>query len=76
MLEDQRDTLALVDKFESWMDGTCLVVDENDNIIDFIPGKLLKYSEKERYFKTVNIYKLGADFQKMYMCRFWRRMPA
>ena len=64
LLEDQRDTLALVDKFESWMDGTCLVVDENDNIIDFIPGKLLKYSEKERYFKTVNIYKLGADFSK------------
>lgn len=35
LIEDKRDTLALVDKFESWMDGTCIVVDENDNITDF-----------------------------------------
>lgn len=42
LLEDERDTLVLVDKFENWMDGTCVVVDEEDNILDFIPGKLLK----------------------------------
>ena len=64
LLEDERDTLVLVDKFESWMDGTCIEVDNEDNIVDFIPGKLLKYSEKERYYKTVNIYKLGADFSR------------
>lgn len=64
MLEDERDTLALVDKFANWMDGTCIVVDKEDNIIDFIPGKLLKFSDKERYYKTVNIYKLGADFSQ------------
>lgn len=64
LIEDKRDTLALVDKFESWMDGTCIVVDENDNIADFIPGKLLKYHEKEHYYKTVNIYKFGAEFSQ------------
>ena len=64
ILEDTRDTLALVDKFENWMDGTCIVVDDEDNILDFIPGKLLKYSDKERYYKTVNIYKLSADFSR------------
>ena len=62
LLEDDRDTLALVDKFENWMDGTCIVVDQDDNITDFIPGKLLKYQEKEHYYKTVNIYKFGAQF--------------
>ena len=36
LLEDERDTLVLVDKFENWMDGTCVVVDEEDNILDFI----------------------------------------
>ena len=46
------------------MDGTCLVVDEDDRIVDFIPGKLLEYSQKERYYKTVNIYKLSADFSR------------
>ena len=64
LLEDKRDSLALVDKFESWMDGTCIVVDQDDNITDFIPGKLLQYREKEQYYKTVNIYKFGADFSK------------
>lgn len=64
LIEDERDSLALVDKFENWMDGTCIVVDHDDNITDFIPGKLLKYSEKERYYKTVNIYKFGAEFSR------------
>lgn len=64
LLEDDRETLALVDKFENWMDGTCIVVDDEDNITDFIPGKLLRYSEKERYYKTVNIYKFGAQFSR------------
>lgn len=64
LIEDERDTLALVDKFENWMDGTCIVLDHEDNITDFIPGKLLKYHEKERYYKTVNIYKFGAEFSK------------
>lgn len=64
LLEGKRDSLALVDKFESWMDGTCIVVDQDDNITDFIPGKLLQYREKEQYYKTVNIYKFGADFSK------------
>lgn len=64
LLEDKRDSLALVDKFESWMDGTCIVVDQEDNITDFIPGKLLQYREKEQYYKTVNIYKFSANFSK------------
>lgn len=64
LIEDERDTLALVDKFENWMDGTCIVVDKEDNITDFIPGKLLEYKEKENYYKTVNIYKFSAEFSK------------
>ena len=64
LLDDKRETLALVDKFESWMDGTCMKLDENDCIADFIPGKYLKFSEKENYYKTVNIYKFSAGFSK------------
>ena len=63
-LEDERANLALVDKFESWMDGTCMELDENDHIENFIPGKYLKFSEKENYYKTVNIYKFSADFSQ------------
>ena len=40
LINDKRDTLALVDKYESWMDGTCLKLDADDNIIGFASGIL------------------------------------
>lgn len=64
LLQDTRETLALVDKFESWMDGTCMVLDEEDCICDFIPGKYLNFDEKDSYYKTVNIYKFSTHFSK------------
>lgn len=64
LLQDKRETLALVDKYESWMDGACMVLDEEDCICDFIPGKHLKFSEKTNYYKTVNIYKFSRHFSK------------
>ncbi len=64
IIKDERGTLALVDKFESWMDGTCVVLDEDDCICDMIPGKYFKFSEKEKYFKTVNIYKFSQHFSR------------
>lgn len=64
LIEDPRETLALVDKFESWMDGTCTVLDEDDCIVDFLPGKYLNFAEKEHYYKTVNIYKFSQHFSK------------
>ncbi len=53
---------ALVDKFASWMDGTCMVLDDDDSIKDFIPGKYLKFEDKGGYYKTVNIYKFSQHF--------------
>ena len=62
LIEDPRETLALVDKFASWMDGTCMVLDDDDSIKDFIPGKYLKFEDKGGYYKTVNIYKFSQHF--------------
>lgn len=64
LLNDNRKTLALVDKFESWMDGTCMEINDDDCIVDFIPGKYLKFSQKEKYYKTVNIYKFSKYFSE------------
>lgn len=64
LIEDERDTLALVDKFESWMDGTCTILDENDCIVDFVLGKYLNFVEKDNYYKTVNIYKFSSHFSR------------
>lgn len=64
LVADPRPSLAIVDKFESWMDGTCMRLDEKDKILDFIPGKYLKFYEKDSYYKTVNIYKFSKEFSK------------
>lgn len=62
LLDDVRPNLALVDKFESWMDGTVVKLDEEDNITEFIPGKRFQYAEKDVCYKTVNAYKFSRDF--------------
>ena len=64
LVKDPRDTLAMVDKYESWMDGTCVKLDEYDNIVAFVPGKSFDFKEKEEYYKTVNIYKFSKHFSQ------------
>ena len=64
LLDDPRDTLALVDKYESWMDGTCVKLSKTDSIDSFVPGKKLKFLESSEYYKTVNIYKFSKDFSQ------------
>lgn len=64
LINDPRKTLALVDKYESWMDGTCVKISQNDEIEDFIPGKKFKFNEIKDYYKTVNIYKFSKKFSE------------
>ena len=70
LLNDPRETLALVDKYESWMDGTCVKLGEDDSIDAFIPGKKLNFNETECYYKTVNIYKFSRRFSKTHYVPF------
>ena len=70
LVRDPRPTLALVDKYESWMDGTCVKLDEDDNIEAFVPGKKFKFDEIKDYYKTVNIYKFSKDFSKTHYVPF------
>ena len=67
---DPRDTLALVDKYEPWMDGTCVTLDEDDNIVSFIPGRQFRFNNVSDYYKTVNIYKFSKAFSSMYYVPF------
>ena len=55
LLSDPRETLALVDKYESWMDGTCVKLGEDDSIQVFVPGKKFVFDECREYYKTVNL---------------------
>jgi len=64
LLADPRPDLALVDKYESWMDGTVVTLDEEQNILQFINKEKFRYSDIASYYKTVNIYKFSAEFSK------------
>ena len=70
LLNDSRDTLALVDKYESWMDGTCIKIGEDDAIEAFIPGKKFRYEDADKYYKTVNIYKFSKHFSQTHYVPF------
>lgn len=56
------DNVALVSKYETWMDGTMVRIDDDRNIVNFIPKAAFKYSDTDFYYKTVNIYKFSRDF--------------
>lgn len=70
LVDDERDTLALVDKYQSWMDGTCLKLNEDDTIREFVPRRNFKFSEVNEYYKTVNIYKFSKTFSVNYYVPF------
>lgn len=54
--------VALVDKYETWMDGTMVRLDESNNIVNFIPKKDFRYEDVSSYYKTVNIYRFSKEF--------------
>ena len=70
LMEDSRDTLALVDKYANWMDGTCVKLGEDDSIEAFVPGNKFKFEEISSYYKTVNIYKFSKSFSETYYVPF------
>ena len=70
LVSDQRETLALVDKYESWMDGTCVKLADDDSIEAFVPGKKFKFNEIKDYYKTVNLYKFSKHFSKTHYVPF------
>ena len=53
---------APVTKYESWMDGTMVRIDRDNNIVNFVPKAAFDFKETDSYYKTVNIYKFSKEF--------------
>lgn len=64
ILADERPNIALVAKYETWMDGTMVRIDGDGNIVNFVPKKAFNYQEVDLYYKTVNIYKFSKTFSQ------------
>lgn len=66
---DYEDT-ALIAKYEEWMDGTMVTLN-NDNVIDsFVEKKDFDYEKVDKYYKTVNIYKFSQNFSERFYIPF------
>ena len=63
-------SLVLVDKFESWMDGTVVTLDEHDGIKAFVAKREFDFDKTDAYYKTVNIYKFSRTFSQLYYVPF------
>ena len=70
LIDEPFPNLALVDKYESWMDGTVVTLDESNHIVRFIDKGGFRFDEIKDYYKTVNIYKFSKEFLKQYYIPF------
>jgi histidinol-phosphate/aromatic aminotransferase/cobyric acid decarboxylase-like protein/choline kinase len=70
LVADPEPNLAVVSKFEAWMDGTVTMVDDERNIVSVIDKTSFKWKNVEKYYKTVNIYKFSKEFSRSYYLPF------
>jgi histidinol-phosphate/aromatic aminotransferase/cobyric acid decarboxylase-like protein/choline kinase len=64
LIKDPFPNLALVAKYESWMDGTVVKINEFNEIVNFVPKEAFNWAEADQYYKTVNIYKFSKEFSR------------
>lgn len=70
LVDSNYASAAVIAKYEEWMDGTVVTLD-NDNIIsEFIERKDFDYNKVDNYYKTVNIYKFSKEFSNRFYLPF------
>lgn len=64
LINNSFPNLALVAKYETWMDGTMVCIDDDNNIVNFVTKAAFRYADVDKYYKTVNIYKFSKEFSQ------------
>ncbi len=62
LVNNKNNNVAVVAKYEDWMDGTVVTIDSEERITEFITKKEIKQENTNEYYKTVNIYKMSKEF--------------
>jgi len=70
LVDETEGSLVLVDKFKSWMDGTCVTLDGENKIRRFVSKREFDYTEINEYYKTVNIYRFKKEFSEFHYVPF------
>ena len=64
LTEDTYPSLALVAKYENWMDGTVVTLKSDCHINNFIDKSHFLFTDIRNYYKTVNVYKFSRCFSE------------
>ncbi len=70
IVNDPHPNLTLVSKYESWMDGTVVTIDDDNNITNFLGKNSFNFNHIDDYYKTVNIYKFSKAFSNSHYVPF------
>ena len=70
LIESKEKNIAVVSAYEPWMDGTCTLLNKNNEITGMIDKASFDWSNTSEYFKTVNIYKFSKEFSASFYIPF------
>ncbi len=62
VLNSEEKNSVVVDKYQSWMDGTVVELNKEGEIKSFIGKSDFNFEDVDDYYKTVNIYKFSKSF--------------
>lgn len=62
LCKQKEKNVVAVAKYESWMDGTCVTLNDDLTIKKFVEKQHMKIDQLDKYYKTVNVYKFDRDF--------------
>ncbi len=70
LVKTDGEAVAVIHKFEDWMDGTVVILDDYGNIASFLDKSAIVWENSANYYKTVNIYKFSKEFFSKYYFPF------
>jgi len=70
LAEDPHPSLALVAKYESWMDGSVVTLYDDCCIKEFLGKEYFRFEDIKSYYKTVNMYKFSQNFSSNHYVPF------
>lgn len=70
IVDSKYDSAAVIAKYEEWMDGTVVTLNDEGFINSFIERKNFEYKNADNYYKTVNIYKFSKEFSERFYLPF------
>lgn len=70
LVNSKYESAALIAKYEEWMDGTVVKLNDDNTINSFVERKDFNYDDVDSYYKTVNIYKFSKDFSERFYLPF------